>query len=70
MHWLKTVLREFFGLFVEDGSFAIAILLWLAVVGSVLPHAGVSGPWRGIVLFGGLGVILAASVWRYSRRRR
>jgi hypothetical protein len=32
MSWIKTVLREVFGLFVDDGSFAIAILAWLLLV--------------------------------------
>ena len=32
MKWLKNILREIFGLFVDDGTFALAILIWLAVV--------------------------------------
>ena len=30
MAWLKTVWSEFIGLFVDDGSLAVAVLLWLA----------------------------------------
>jgi len=31
MNWLKNIFREIFGLFVDDGSFALlAILIWLS----------------------------------------
>ena len=70
MQWLKTVLREFFGLFVEDGKFAAAILLWLVLAWLVLPRLGLPTRWRGPVLLGGLGLILIDSVIRYSRSRR
>ncbi len=29
MTWLRNIVAELFGLFVDDGSFAIAILIWL-----------------------------------------
>ena len=32
MRWLRSVAREVLELFVDDGSFAIAILVWLALV--------------------------------------
>ena len=31
MHWIKTILGELYGLFVDDGAFALAIVVWLAV---------------------------------------
>ncbi len=68
MTWLKSIAREILGLFVDDGSFAIAILGWLVVMVVVLPRiASVSG-WCGPVFFVGLAVILVESVLRFARR--
>ena len=41
MRWLGPILREIFGLFVDDGSLALIILCWLTVVGawSCLRHS-------------------------------
>lgn len=30
MRWFKTIILELYGLFVDDGSFAITIVVWLA----------------------------------------
>ena len=54
MQWLRTIVHEVFGLFVDDGSFALAILAWLAAVWLLLPRIGVSPLWRGPILFAGL----------------
>ncbi len=67
MQWLKTVAREIYGLFVDDGSFALAILVWLAVAWLVLPKA--TAGWQGALLTGGLVVLLVESVLRTSARR-
>lgn len=68
MRWIGTVLREIFGLFVDDGSFAVAILVWLAVVWLVLPRLAVPAVWVGPVLFAGLALILVESATRRARR--
>ena len=70
MKWLKNILHEIFGLFVDDGSFALAILIWLAVVRWATSHVGFSPLASGILLFIGLALILVESTIRYSRRRR
>lgn len=31
MRWIKAIAGELFGLFVDDGSFAIAIIVWLGM---------------------------------------
>ncbi len=70
MSWLRTIAREVFGLFVDDLSFAAAILIWLAVVSFVLPRTGLPSAYTGVVLFVGLAVILIESTLRYARRKR
>ena len=70
MKWLKNILREIFGLFVDDGSFALAILLWLAVVRWATPHLNIPSNITGVILFAGLALILAESSTRYSLRKQ
>jgi hypothetical protein len=69
MRWLKSIARELFGLFVDDGSFAIAILIWLALAFLVLPRVARPALWTGPALFAGLATILIESVLRFARRR-
>ncbi len=68
MRWLKTVCKEVYGLFVDDGGFASAILAWVALVKLVLPRIPLLRAWQGVVLFVGLVAILLASAVRFSRR--
>ncbi len=67
MGWLNTALREIFGLFVDDGTYALAILAWLVIAWLALPSFAVGPEWQGAILFAGLAVILLASAWRRSR---
>jgi hypothetical protein len=72
MSWLRTtvriIAREAFGLFVDDGPYAVAILLWLALAGLGGRWLGVDPAWLGVALFAGLAVILVVSAaqraWR------
>jgi hypothetical protein len=68
--WLKTILHEIFGLFVDDASFALAILLWLVLVKTLTPQLGISTRWTGVILFTGLALILAESTIRYAKRQQ
>ena len=70
MRWLNSILREIFGLFVDDGSFAIAILIWLALAVLLLPRIAPPARWSGPALFAGLALILIESVLRYARQNR
>jgi hypothetical protein len=70
MNWLKSIFREIFGLFVDDGSFALAILLWIAVVRWAMPRLNIPSGITGVILFAGLALILAESATRYSRRKQ
>ncbi|MFP5265881.1 MAG: hypothetical protein ACLGQU_00825 [Acidobacteriota bacterium] len=66
MRWIKTICKEGYGLFVDDGGFASAILAWVALVKLVLSRIPLLRPWQGIVLFVGLAAILVASAVRFS----
>ena len=68
MKLLVAVLHEAFGLFVDDGAFALAILAWLAIVGLVAGEVHNAKPFCGLLLFLGLVFILAAGVVRRARR--
>jgi hypothetical protein len=70
MKWLKNIFREIFGLFVDDGSFALAILLWLAVMRWATSRLHIPSGITGVILFAGLALILAESATRYSRRKQ
>ena len=69
MTWLRTVFVEIFGLFVDDGSFALLILAWVGLTAFLLPYLGWASPLRGLVLFAGLAAILLGSAIRYTCRR-
>ena len=69
MNALATALRELIGLFVDDGSLALAIVAVIALAGmSATLMPGVPLAAGAILLFGCLGVLLA-SVATGGRRR-
>ena len=68
MHWLKKILAELLGLFVDDISFALAIIVWLGVIWWGLPRLKLPAVWNGVILFAGLATILAESALRKARR--
>jgi hypothetical protein len=70
MPWLKSIAREVFGLFVDDGSFAIAILACVALAIFVLPRIAPAARWTGPALFAALALILIESALNFSRRRK
>jgi uncharacterized membrane protein YkvI len=68
MRWLKVIISEIFSLFVDDCAFALAIIVWLAATGLMLPQFGVPSAWDAIILFVGLALILVESATRRPRR--
>lgn len=68
MAWLKTLLIEAWGLFVDDGWLAAASIAWLAIVWQVLPLLQVPSSWRAVALFAGLLAILAGTALQRARR--
>jgi hypothetical protein len=68
MSWLRTIWDEFIGLFVDDVSFAVAILVWLGVAFALFHLGLVAVPWRGPLLFAGLAVIFVENTLRRARK--
>jgi hypothetical protein len=64
MSWLKTIILEIYGLFVDDGSFALAIVVWLGIVALVLPRLEIPASANALILFAGLLLILLESTLR------
>lgn len=69
MRWIKTILGEMLGLFVDDGSFAVSILIWLALALLLVPIVHAEPAWAGIILFVGLAIVLIENVLRSARRQ-
>lgn len=68
MSWLKTIWDEFIGLFVDDVSFAVAIVVWLAVARVLFHMDFVPTNLRGALLFLGLAAIFVENTLRRSRK--
>ena len=67
MDRLAAILREGYGLVVDDGTLAVAILVWAAIAG-MLARFGVPPAWAAVALALGLMAILVENVVRRSRR--
>jgi hypothetical protein len=67
---MSAFFKELLGLFVDDGSLALAILVWCAVAGLALPELPALDPWRAPILFLGCLLILMTNVTLAARRRR
>lgn len=70
MKWIKTILREIYGLFVDDIAFALAILIWLGIVRWAMLRLNIAPAITATILFAGLVLILIESTLRYARRKR
>ncbi len=68
MRWFRAIWSEFIGLFVDDGSLALAILVWIGVAWLLLPRLGLPADWLAPVLFIGLALILMESALRRARQ--
>jgi hypothetical protein len=68
MKWLRTIFWEIFGLFVDDGRFALVILAWLGIVWVISRYLGPRNVWSAVVLSVGLALILIESAVRFAKR--
>lgn len=69
MRWLRSIVREIAGLFVDDRGFAAALLVWM-VGGTVMLRFFHADHWGGPLLALGLAAVLVESVLRSSLRGR
>jgi hypothetical protein len=68
MHWLNAAIGEIYGLFVDDGHFALAILAWLLLIWLAVSLLPALAAWGGIVFFLGLAAILLVNAMQGARR--
>ncbi len=68
MNAITTAIREVWGLFVEDASFTIGILICLALAIFVFPHLVPGAVWRGPLLFVILALVLFENVRRSAHQ--
>jgi hypothetical protein len=65
----QSVVAEVAGLFVDDGPFAAAIVVWIGLIALGLHVGGGFRPWLGLLLFAGLSINLIASVVKASKQQ-
>jgi len=70
MRWFADLAAEFVGLFVDDESFAAAILAWLAGAVVCLKVFHVPPMAEGVLLAAGFALLLAENVERTAREYR
>jgi hypothetical protein len=68
MRPLTAIFGEFVSLFVDDGTLAATILIWIAFYGLLL-RLMPKGLWQGPILFIGLAFILVENARRGARPR-
>jgi hypothetical protein len=66
MKWLRSIAKELFGLFVDDGYPALAVVAWVGLIWLFAVQLGhVRG--SGLILFLGLAGLLIESARRRAR---
>jgi len=71
MGTVRAILHEIIGLFVDDGSLALALVVWCALVGLLmLTVSGVTMTAAGAALLAGCVAILLVNVVTAARRLR
>jgi hypothetical protein len=69
MQVLTRIVWELISLFVDDGSLAVIVLIWIVICGVALPKLALAASWHGPTLFIGLALILVESGLRCARGR-
>ncbi|RWY68884.1 hypothetical protein [Rhizobium sp. WSM1325] len=69
MNILNIALKEFFGMFIDDGALALLALLLIAAVGVLVKFAHVDALLGATLLLVGCLMVLAESVARAARKR-
>ncbi|MBY3033244.1 hypothetical protein HF265_29865 [Rhizobium leguminosarum] len=69
MNILKVALKEFFGMFIDDGALALLALLLIAGVAVLVKFAHVNALLAAALLLSGCLLILAESLARAARQK-
>ena len=69
MKALQQILMEIWGLFVDDGSLALALLVWCGSCGLGLTRLPIAPEWDAAVLFLGCVAILIVNVVKTGRSK-
>ncbi|MGH9584658.1 MAG: hypothetical protein ACRD4O_17185 [Bryobacteraceae bacterium] len=69
MNWVRKALAELWGLFVDDSSFAGALIVWILLTIFLFARY-FPGPWAGAVFFAGIAAILIENTARTARNSR
>ena len=70
MNLALAVWRELVAIFIDDGSIAVALVIWSALAWHLLPDLAINAGWDGPILLLGYVLILAENLYRTARKRR
>ena len=70
MSVVLAILREIVAIFIDDGSIAVALVLWSAIAWYLLPGLAINAGWDGPILLLGYLLILGENLARTARKRR
>jgi hypothetical protein len=68
MSIVRLVVKEFVGMFVDDGNLALLALVLIAAITAAVKLLGLPPLAGGVLLLAGCLAILLHSVWRAARR--
>ncbi len=68
MKTFLTIIEELGGLFVDDGTLAAVIILWLLLVALALPLTGIPAQFDGAILLAGPILGLMENIWRAAKK--
>jgi hypothetical protein len=69
MSALTAILREILNIFVDDGSLAVALIVWSVIAAWLLPALPVNAGWDAPILLLGYLLILGENLLRTAGRR-
>ncbi len=69
MNVIRSIFLGLVSLFIDDGSFALAIVALIVAATVAVKAAGISPLWGGILLLFGCIILLLESVYRAARRK-
>ena len=70
MKTFLTIIEELWGLFVDDGTLAVGIILWLLFIAFVLPRTAIPTQFDSFILLGGMVLGLMENIWRAAGKQK